>query len=264
MFRKHSKSIFILSITASILITIGGTLAYFSASITSNNDIIKEKAAEFKIELTDDTDLLKTSLIPSEEIYVDYSTIKRVDENGKYLKPYKNESGNLIKEETVCIDDNLNEICSVYTFTIKNPNTEYELPASVTIIPSVNTFKNLYFKVLDSKQNIVIPKTHLVDDRQYILDASGNKIYDQNSKISNIELVGLEAYLPKATLDEETKKVIPTEATFSIVLWIDEIGRDQTAEDGLQVFVGGIKVESKNGEGQGITAVFTAGGVEQS
>lgn len=264
MFRKHSKTIFVLSIITALFITVGSTFAYFSATISSNNGVLSGVAAEFKIDLVDDTSLLKTSLIPSEEIYVDYSTINRVDENGNFLKPYENSEGTLIRDNTVCIDDNLNEICSVYTFTIQNPNTEFELPASVSIIPAVNTFQNLYFKALDSKQNVVTQKTHLIDDRSFTLDASGNKVFDPSEKMSSIPLEGLEATLPKATIDEKTKEVIPSEVTFSIVLWIDEIGRDQSDEDSLQVFVGGIRVESTNGKGQGVTAVFTAGGVEES
>lgn len=262
MFRKHSKTIFVLSIITALFITVGSTFAYFSASISSNNGVLSGTAAEFKIELVDDTSLLKTALIPSEEIYVDYSTINRVDENGNFLKPYENSEGTIVRDNTTCIDDNLNEICSVYTFTIQNPNTEYELPASVSIIPSVNTFKNLYFKALDSNQNVVTQKTHLIDDRNFTLDASGNKIFDPAEKMSSIPLEGLEATLPKATIENGT--VIPSEVTFSIVLWIDEIGRDQSNEDSLQVFVGGIRVESTNGKGQGITAVFTAGGVEET
>ena len=80
--------------------------------------------------------------------------------------------------------------------------------------------------------------------------------------MSSIPLEGLDAILPKAT--EENGTIIPSEATFSIVMWIDEIGIDQTKEDSLQIFAGGIRVESKDGKGEGITAVFTAGGVEQS
>ena len=75
MFRKHSKTIFVLSIITALFITVGSTFAYFSASISSNNGVLSGVAAEFKIDLVDDTSLLKTSLIPSEEIYVDYSTI---------------------------------------------------------------------------------------------------------------------------------------------------------------------------------------------
>ena len=262
MFKKHSKKIFVLSIITALFITVGSTFAYFSARISSNNGVVGGTAAEFRIELEDDTSLLKTSLIPSEEIYVDYSTINRADENGNYIKPYKNEEGVLVTDQTACVDDNLNEICSIYTFTIQNPNTEYELPASVSIIPSINTFQNLYFKVLDQEQNVVTQKTHIIDDREFTLDASGNKIYANGSKMASIPLEGLEATLPPAA--EENGEIIPSEATFYIVMWIDEIGIDQTKEDSLQIFAGGIRVESKDGKGEGITAVFTAGGVEQS
>ena len=44
--------------------------------------------------------------------------------------------------------------------------------------------------------------------------------------------------------------------------WIMETGKDQTKEDGKQIFAGGIQVESSAVNGGGITGVFSAGGVE--
>lgn len=264
MDKRKKKQLFslIVAIATMILILVGSTFAYFSANVSSNEGAVGTTAAEFEVALVDDTSLIKTALIPSAEIYVDYATIPRVDENGSFLKPYKDEKGKLITEDTACIDDNLNEICSIYTFTIQNPMTSYELPALVTLIPSVNTFQNLYFKVLDSEQNVVMDAHHLVDDREYTLDQSGNKVFAEGSKMSSIVLDGIDVTLPKATIDPETKKVIPSEATYSIVIWIMETGKDQTDEDSMQVFAGGIKVESSGVDGKGITAVITAGGEE--
>lgn len=261
MDKKKKKQLFslIVGIATVILIAVGSTFAYFSATVGSNEGAVVATAAEFKVDLIDDTSLIKTALIPSEEIYVDYATINRVDENGEFLKPYDRD-GKKVTADTACIDDNLNEICSIYTFTIQNPMTQYELPAYVTLIPSVNTFQNLYFKVLDSEQNIVMGKTHIIDDRAFTTDENGDKIYEDGSKMSSIVLDGIDVTLPKAT--EENGKVIPTEATFSIIIWIDETGYDQTKEDSMQVFAGGIKVESSGADGQGITGVITAGGQE--
>jgi hypothetical protein len=261
MDNKKKKQIFslLVAIATIILIAVGSTFAYFSATVSSNEGAIKTTAAVFEVDLVDDTSLIKTGLIPSEEIYVDYATKYRVDENGEFLKPYKKD-GVTIREKTACIDDNLNEICSIYTFTVQNPMTQYDLPIYVTMMPSVNTFKNLYFKVLDSKQEEIVSKTHLYDDREFTLDANGDRVFAEGSKMSSIVLDGIDVTIPKAK--EENGKVIPSEVTFSIIMWIDETGYDQTKEDSMQVFTGGIKVESSGADGGGITGIFTAGGEE--
>ena len=62
--------------------------------------------------------------------------------------------------------------------------------------------------------------------------------------------------LPKAK-DQNT----PSESTFTLVLWVDEIDQNQTKQDGGQMFAGGIVV-SVGGGGNGITGVFSAGGVD--
>ena len=261
MDNKNKKQIFslIVGIATIILVAVGSTFAYFSANVSSNEGALDATAAVFKVELVDDTSLIKTALIPSAEKYVDLATIPRVDENGEFLKPYE-EDGNKITDKTACIDDNLNEICSIYTFTIQNPMTEYELPVYVTLTPTINTFKNLYFKVLDSEQNIVMGKTHIVDDREFTLDTNGDKVYEPDSKMSPIVISGIDITLPRATVTDG--KVVPSEATYSIVLWIDETGYDQTTEDSLQVFTGGVRIESSGSDGGGITGVMTAGGNE--
>jgi predicted ribosomally synthesized peptide with SipW-like signal peptide len=73
MSKKKKKQLFILIIfiAAIILITIGSTFAYFSATVSSVENAVSMTAAEFKVELTDDTSLIKSSLIPSAELYVD-------------------------------------------------------------------------------------------------------------------------------------------------------------------------------------------------
>lgn len=269
MEEKKKKTIFILIITIAlvILIGVGSTFAYFSASIGSNEDAVSMGAAEFQIEFSDDTSLIKTTVIPSIEAYVDIAA-KRVDENGNFLKPTKDETtGEEIKDGTVCIDDNLNEICSVYTFTIKNPMTEFELPLYITLNPSVNSFENLYFKVLDSELNEVISATKLVDDR-YQMDDKGNYLKDEEGKlipkenfdtltISPVVLTNINKTLGKAT-DENT----PAEVTYSIVIWIMETGENQTDEDSGKVFAGSLQVTASGANGKGITGTFSAAGVE--
>ena len=261
MNKKKKKQLFtlIIIIAMIILIAVGSAFAYFNASVSSVENAVSMTAAEFKVDLDDDTSLIKTSLIPSAEIYVDRATIERLDEDKNFIKPYEKD-GEIIEEKTACVDDNLQEICSIYTFTIMNPMKNAELPVIVTLNPTVNSFQNLYFKVVDEEKKVVHTATHIIDDREYTLDANGNKIYESGSRISPIKIDGINVTLPKAT--EENGVIIPSKATFSIILWIMETGKDQTADDSKQVFAGAINIQSGGINGGGITGMLTAGGEE--
>ena len=114
-----------------------------------------------------------------------------------------------------------------------------------------------YFKVVDNEKNVVMEATHIVNENK---NQSGSE--EPTDKPSGIVLDDIEIKLPKATKDKETGKIIPSEATYSIILWIMETGKNQTIEDGSQVFAGSIQVESIGADGGGITGVFSAGGEE--
>ena len=277
MDRKKKKLTFslIVLIATTILLIIGSTFAYFSASVSSDENAVSLKAAEFAISLIDDTSLLKSQIIPSAEKYVDLA-INRFDVNGNFRKPLEN-NGTKLSANTVCIDDNLNEICSVYTFTVLNSMTDLEMPLSVSIVPSVHTFTNLKFKVVETvyteengyQVQQLVGATPLLDDRyeidtekgKYVLDENGEKIEKANFaslKPSPILVPGLDKKIPRAK-DAET----PGEATLSIVLWVDEVKSDQTKQDSGKIFAGGIIVNTDGSNGQGITGVFSAGGIEK-
>ena len=275
MDNKKKKTLFLLIVAIAfiILIAVGSTFAYFSANVASEEGAVDVGAAVFSIALKDDSSLTKSNIIPSKEKYVNLA-IDRLDENGEFIRPYK-EGNQTITDKTVCIDDNLNEICSLYTFTVENPMTEMELPLYVSIIPSVNTFTNLKFKIIEILHNEetgyyvneVVGGTWLVDSRYFVDDATGAYIKDENGDrvpkpnfdeltSKPLEIKDMLKMLPKA-IDDKT----PSETTFTLVLWVDEIDQNQTTQDSGQMFAGGIMV-SVGGGGTGITGVFSAGGVD--
>lgn len=230
-----------------IIISIGATFAYFGAVTSSDENVIALEAAVFELDLEEDISLLKTQVIPADELYIDYGTTQRIDENKNFIKPYE-ENGQLITKETVCIDDNLNEICSIYTFTVINPMTDMELPLYITIKPSINTFENLYFKVLDENKNIIQNKKRIKEEGQT----------DERIPVAleNIKT------LPKATKDPKTGEVIPSKATYSIVVWIQETGKNQTQQDSGKLFAATLNIMSSDSSGNGISGVFSIGGTE--
>lgn len=278
MNNKKKKTLFgiIIVIALIILIGIGSTFAYFSTSITSKNSI-NASAAEFEIDLEEDGSLIKLNVIPSIEEYVDIAS-KRVDTEGNFLKPYKESEGSeeLITEGTVCIDDNLNEICSLYTFTVKNPNTETDLPLYITLTPNINTFENLYFKVLDSDLNEVIGATQIMDNRYVTYTYTNQKTNQEYLKYQKDQITG--EWVKKEKFDElsvepivltninktlakATNETTPSEVTYHIVIWIMERHEDQTNEDSGKIFGSQLTV-STGPEGTGITGIFSSAGTE--
>jgi len=245
--KNNAILITFIAIAAVILIAIGATFAFFSVSINSEENAISFSAAEFSLDFSDDTSMIKNHLIPSIEEYVDIAST-RVDENGNFLHPYTDTvTGNLVTEGTACIDDNLNEICSIYTFTVINRLTYTDIPLYITLNASVNTFENLYYKVLDSELNEVIGATHIIDDRELTsLDT-----------ISPYVLTGINNTLPSATDSEH-----PSSVTYSIVLWIMETHTNQNESDGGKMFASTLNVRASGTADNGITGVIAAAGTE--
>lgn len=237
-----------------ILIAAGSTFAYFSSSISSEENAISMKAAEFSLDFSDDTSLIKGNVIPSEERFVDLAA-KRTDANG-FIKPYE-ENGNLVTANTACIDDNLNEICSIYSFTLSNNMTDTDLPLYITLDTTMNNFENLYFKVLDSSLNEVIGKTHLVDDRTYTLNGNNEKVYDVNSVISPVVLSNINTTLSRAVDSEH-----PSSVTYSIVIWIDETFENQNATDSGKIFTATLNASVSGSSNGRITGIILAAGTE--
>lgn len=264
---KNKMFIMIVVFAVIILLAVGSTFAYFQTTASSDPGAVNAKSAEFKIRLDDDITLIKGNIIPSIEEYVDKASTRR-DTNGDFLKPYIDEStGETITAKTACIDDNLREICSIYTFTVIN-DTELDIPLYFTLEPKYNTFENIYFKIIDSNNNVVMPATHIIDDR-YELDESGNYLKDSDGKLikkenyneltaSPIVLTGINNQILKATTDTSN----PSKMTYSIIMWIMETGTDQTEQDSGKIFASTLKVEASGGDGRGITGTISAAGRE--
>ena len=84
---RKNKLIFTLIVIVAtvILLAVGSTFAYFTATISSEENAVSFGAAVFTMDLEDDFSLIKTQLIPSAEKYVDASTIYRLEENKNFM-----------------------------------------------------------------------------------------------------------------------------------------------------------------------------------
>lgn len=275
MKEKKNKTLLygLIAIALIILIGVGSTFAYFTATIGSNENAVSLTAAEFKIDYDDDIELIKSNLIPSEEKYVNMS-LARYDTDGNLLKPEKKEDGSWVDDRrgTVCVDDNNNDICSVYTFTISNPMTDVDLPLYITLNTSVNNFENLYYKVLNSEYTEVIGATRLQDDRYETNATTGEFLKDETGKLipkANFEdlsitptvLTNINKTLAKATLNDD-EEVVPSSVTYHLVMWIMETHDIQNESDGGKVYAGTMHVSASGADGKGITGMISAAGVE--
>jgi len=271
--KKVGLMIGLFSIAAAILVAVGATFAYFSATVASNNSAISASSAFFELKFEDDTSLLKNNLIPSEEQYVDMA-LARIDDDGNFIAPPDGAvTGTEETRDTVCVDDNLNEICSLYTFTVINEMTDYDVPLYITLDPVTNTFENLYVKILDEEKNeIDNSKIHLLDSR-YEVDEDDNYQKDESGALvpkTDFETLKMESFvlssindtLEKATKDDNTKEVTPSKVTYTLVIWINETHKDQTSQDSGKSFAGGITVKASSADGYGIRGIISAAGVE--
>ena len=269
MSEKDKKKIFIafLMLAIVILLTAGATFAYFQTTTNSDPNAVNMQAAIFKLDLKDDTSLIKTKLIPSIEEYVDIASTRRDDE-GNLLAPYIDEStGETIIAKTACIDDNLKEICSIYTFSITN-DSEMTIPLYFTLDQGINTFENLYFKIIDDKNNVVMPATRMLDDRYEIDETTGKYKKDEDGKL--IEKANFNSLKPSPIvltginkdLEGTTDKSNPSKVTYSIVMWIMETHVDQTEEDSGRIFASTLYVTTTTEGSTGITGTFSAFGRE--
>ena len=238
---KQKKLFFALIALASIILMFAGvTFAYFSTIVSSNENAVQFKSAKLELRLTEDTSLIKSNLIPSEEQYVDLAS-QRVDNDGNFIAPYLDiDSGNYITANTACIDDNLYEICSMYTFTVYNTSIVNDLPIDVYLRPNVNQFYNLYFKVLDSNLNEVVTKTHLV--------------YNNTNDVYIDDL--------NQTLTKSIDNDHITSVTYTIVFWIDETGDDQTEDDSGKLFASTLIVKSAFNGSEGLAGTVSLAGTE--
>ena len=248
--KEKTKKIllFIIAFSAlAILVGAGFTFAYFQASINSKPNAVDAHAAVFEIELKEDSSLIKSNIIPSAKKHVDTAT---------------NEDRR--KAGTACIDDNGNEICSVYTFQIIN-RSKTDTPLYITLNPSINTFENLYLKVINKEGTEIIPATHIVDSR-YQVDENGDylKNGDDLIKKENFDelkqepIVLKEINSLKGSIDLEN----PTEDEYSIIMWINENDHNQTKSDGGKMFASTLNITSSYDGVGGVTGVFSAFGTE--
>ena len=130
---NNGKGIFygVIGVATLVVAIIGATFAYFAASTNSaDNAVSAASSAVSDLRLTEVDDGIKSNLIP-------------IDAVDKYKAKFPAVVG-LTADS--CKDDNHNNICSTYQFTVTNPNAQSQ-QVYFYLEPKSNTFTNLHYAI---------------------------------------------------------------------------------------------------------------------
>ena len=230
---NNGKGIFygVIGVATLVVAIIGATFAYFAASTNSANNAVSAASSTVSaLQLSEIKDGIKANLIPIDET------------NTKFPSKVGLTSDS-------CKDDNKNNICSTYQFTVTNPNEQAQ-QVYFYLEPSSNTFTNLHYTIFKGT-----PTTYNVKGEQV---TDGGKAANGSVVVKDTQL----------TLNSTTRisldnlsQVLPAKgsATYTIVLWIHETGGDQTTSDAGKSFAGGVRISTGTLNEQGVATSGVTG-----
>ena len=116
-----------------IIVALGTTLAFFSASV-SNEDVVRGEASTFDVELQLDTVYKASQLVPLSDSLVSNAISKSSDK---------------------CIDSQNYEVCTLYTLTLSNSGKSQVVTGYVSTDTTTYTTDNLKYQIFDSNYNAI-------------------------------------------------------------------------------------------------------------
>lgn len=222
MENKNGSGIFlgVIGVATLVVAIIGATFAFFSATTNSAENAISTSSTTLGLNYVDDTGTkLSTSLIPASETVATYGAISKT-----YLAT---------EGKSQCVDDNGNDVCSVYQFTVTNPNATTSQAIDFTLKVVTNEFTNLKYKIYSGS----------VSDA---LDTGATPV---------VAAANFGAKDSETTLSALSQTLAPSgSVTYTMVIWVNETGNDQTSADSGKSFSAGLTVTS--GSGQGVTGII--------
>ena len=261
----------VIGVATLIVAIIGATFAFFGANAASNESAITAQGAVLKLGYTDEKGGLKYNLIPAADYLALFAGMNEDEWFGE-------------DEEKRCIDENGNEICGIYEFTIGNPSftTQQGLYGNVKVAvgDEATKFANLYFAVYDENKEQVIGPTNFADaDAEGVIalteltqdlipssqdagtDGKGKEGFDEMdpstyTKVCKTSKESTEVFLgTEATEDKPC--TISNVRTYEMIVWIHETDSDQTEADSGKMFAAGINFTSANDK-TGVTGIISA------
>ena len=167
----------VIAIATFIIMAVGATFAYFTATTESMNSAVQTGSTTLQLKYISYGEAwTKDDLIPAETMVVEYSVENQSDitisnkiegEDGEVTYPA---NGN----NTLCKDDYGNSICSIYVFQVTN-SAQSPQSVSLNVVSEKNSFANLNAMAYE----IAVPlETDTENFGKYNSDEDGNKIND--------------------------------------------------------------------------------------
>lgn len=275
MENKKGSGIFlgVIGVATLIVAIIGATFAFFGANAASNESAITAGGAVLKLGYTYEDDGLKYNLIPAEDYLALFAGMNEEEWYGDDV-----ENGG-----ERCIDQNGNEICGIYEFTIGNPSftTQQLLFGNVKVAAGEEgkKFTNLYFAIYEDGKQVMGPTAFSTANEEGVIqltglatdlipssqdagtDGQGKEGFKEldpstYTKVCKTALTDSEVFL--ATEASEAKPCnVSNVRTYEMIVWIHETNTDQTEADSGKVFAAGINFTSANDK-TGVTGIISA------
>ncbi len=241
----------IIGVATLVVAIIGATFAYFSATASSADDAVTAESTTLTLGYDDVVGTnLKSNLIPASDTIAFYAA--------------NNQFGTGSAANQQCIDDNANEVCSVYQFTIGNPSKTTSINISGTMTVATNTFENLYFAVfpIDMNTGIVNPApaigaTHIDSDTISLTNLNQQLVGSKDPADADLTLDPAAPSSYTLWTEGTSPNIYYNKRTYRIVIWIRETGSDQS-DDVAKSFAA--KITFDTGSGSGVTGVLAAAG----
>lgn len=243
MENNNGRGIFygVIGVATLIVAIIGATFAYFTATANSAEDAVTVSGGNVSLSYTEVKTGLQSNLIPVNADVVAFNKI-------------------IGTSTTDCTDKNGNKVCSVYQFSIGNPSGNPAQTIYASLKPATNSFainsetsqSNLKFAIYSGTATDVKNSSQTVKGTVTKTPATaspGDLLFSATS-ITGTTSIDL------TILNEVLKP--NTTRTYTVVLWIDETGKEQNNDQGKS-FSGGIFFTTVGGEqNNGITGVLSA------
>ncbi len=283
---NKDRSLFygVIAVATFIIMAVGATFAYFTASTSSANSTVKTGSTKLELEYVSyGAGWMNNKLIPVDMKVAEYSV----------------EWQNDTTKNKMCVDDYGNQICSAYVFQVKNTANSPQ-DVSINLISENNGFANLHAMVYEISKGDEYSEESSTGDPKFKLtqedtgkdlikieNATGEELYtadgiqpiyvnrkgvkktllkynDSQSPQTRKSSIGIPV---KAALDGDGSDVSTRTSkladgitingvnssdgsnlkTFMIVLYINNLNQNQNETDSMKDFVG--KVEVSTGDG---------------
>lgn len=260
MENKKGSGIFlgVIGVATLIVAIIGATFAFFSAQANSAEQAITATGAVLQLAFTEDNSGLNQHLIPSADNLAEFAAFDptHIGEN----------------RANECLDDNKNEICGVYNFTIGNPSFTTKQDLYGKIVVANNSFTNLVFQLYDETETPLLTGAKNFNDNEEMVidlgwlaalapssldDTNGDGTADTRDDGTTFDPTKPETFKKVCTYNGTDCKETNVR-NYKLVMWIHEIGSDQTEMDSNGATMAAGVVLTSASDTEGVTGVISA------